>query len=74
MTISKGDELKKPEEAYLPDSRSPVFGLNAIKDQFNRIKRYELAECVPEKVATQYEDARNLNKPLFYFTLPAKIK
>lgn len=60
MTASKGDTLKKPGEAYLPDSRSPMFGLNAIEDQFNRIKGYELAEYVPEKIATQYEVARNL--------------
>lgn len=60
MTVSKGDNLKTPEEAYLPDSRSPAFGLYDIEDQFNSIKKYELAEYVPEDVATQYEVARNL--------------
>ena len=60
MPASRGDELKTPEKAYLPDSRSLAFGLNDIADQFNRIERYELAEYVPEKVATQYEVARNL--------------
>lgn len=60
MTISKGDTLKKPEEAYLPDSRNISFGLNTIEEQFNRINRYELAGYVPEDVATQYEVARNI--------------
>jgi len=35
-----------------------MFGLNAIEDQFNRINRYELAEYVPEEVATQYTELR----------------
>lgn len=43
MPASRGDELKTPEKAYLPDSRSLAFSLNDIADQFNRIERYELA-------------------------------
>lgn len=60
MPASKGDNLKKPEETNLPDSRSPMLGLRSITDQYERIQLYELADYVPEKVATQYELARNL--------------
>lgn len=67
MNVSKGDTLKQPEEAYLPDSRSLMFGLNSIEDQFKRIKGYELAEYVSEKVAAQYEVARNLY--LYYYNV-----
>ena len=60
MPASKGDSLRKPEKAYLADSRSSAFGLNDISDQYERVEVYKLNDYVPEKVATQYEVARNL--------------
>jgi len=60
MSFSKEECLRTPEEAYFPDSRSLAFGLNDISDQHNRIKHFYLEEYVPEKVATQYEVARNI--------------
>jgi len=61
MPASKGDSLRIPEKAYLPDSRSSAFGLNDISDQYERIEVYKLENYVPEKVFTQYEVARNLH-------------
>lgn len=60
MPASNGDHLKTPNEAYLPDDRSSAFGLASIEDQYNRIRVYDLADYVPEKIATQYEISRNL--------------
>lgn len=60
MSIPRSDSLRTPDEAYLPDSRSPMFGLKSIEDQFNRIKVYELSNDIPEKIITQYEVARNI--------------
>jgi hypothetical protein len=60
VAISKGDNLRRPTEAYLPDSRSAAFGLNDIADRLKKIEAYKLEEYVPENVATQYEVARNI--------------
>ena len=60
MPASKGDSLRKPNEAYLPDGRSSAFGLNNISDQHKKIEVYILEDYVPEKVVTQYEVARNI--------------
>lgn len=60
MTVPKGDELRKPEQAFQPDPRSPIFNRHDISDQYDKIAHYKLEEYVPEEVAAQYEVARNI--------------
>lgn len=60
MSVSKWDQLVTPDKAYAPDDRNHSFGINDIAAQYALIESYVLGDYVPEKIATQYEVARNL--------------